>query len=730
MKNFILIVCLLGLSLYAKETKDILLIHSYHKGYKWSDDMSKVIEKNFSSDENIFVSTIYMDTKRIETPQYLNTFYDFFKARFVNYQFDIVIVADNSALAFVKQHYEEFFSHTQIVFLGINDFNKAMILGIDNITGVVEDVDIERNIDLILKLHPRLEKILIINEKSVTGDALRHGIDKVSPKYKYKVAFEHVDSMDMNEIEEKVNALDKERSVILWVLLFKDKTGRFFTYKENLKQIRAISKVPIYGLWDFYLDYGIVGGFLTSAISQAEAASKIVTRILKGENANTIDIVEKSPNKYIFDNNELEHYHISLAHKLDNYTIINKPFSLYDEYKSFVWLFLSILSAILMIVVFLMQNVRRRKQSEMALKNQLEFIRVLLDTIPNPIYYSNIKGEYIGSNIAFATLYDMSKEDIIGKTAFDFFPEEWAQERRESDLLLLSHKGSETFELTLHLPKKRAKLFTLSKAVYPNSDGTIGGIVCVMDDTTERSQQRQFLIQQAKLTEMGEMIAGVAHQWNEPLVELSAIMQDMEFCFNTGEMDSKKMKEFVHDSIIQIQYMSQTLKDFRNFLKPSTRKSLFCAKKALNEVLEIIGRQIFYSHIDLSVDYSKPEGVFPVFGYENEFKQVLLNIINNAKNKIIKTRRGENINIYIEYTEAHTKIVITDNGGKIPEKIIGFIFDPYFTTSKNGTGLGLYMAKIIIEDKMNGTINVRNIGNNVEFTMLVPNSEKNIQDNQ
>jgi C4-dicarboxylate-specific signal transduction histidine kinase len=246
-----------------------------------------------------------------------------------------------------------------------------------------------------------------------------------------------------------------------------------------------------------------------------------------------------------------------------------------------------------------------------------------------------------------------------------------------------------------------------------------------MDDMTERMQHQQFLIQQSKLTEMGEMIAGVAHQWNEPLVELSAIMQDMEFCFNSGEMDSPKMKEFVRDAIIQIQYMSQTLKDFRNFLKPSTKKTLFCAKKALLEVLEIIGRQIFYAHIDLTVKYLKDEETFPVYGYENEFKQVLLNVINNAKNKIIKTRKGEKIMIELDREIIHTKIVISDDGGLIPANIIGLIFDPYFTTSKKGTGLGLYMAKMIIEDKMGGNIRVQNRGvSTVEFTILVPNSMK------
>jgi len=702
--------------------KDILLIQSYHKGYKWSDDISKVIEKNFSEHDNMFLSTVYMDTKRVDTPEYLNSFYLYYKERFKHYKFDVVIVADNSALDFVKLHYEELFSRSPIVFLGINNFEPSMIEGIKNVSGVVENVDIEKNIDLILTLDPQLDKILIINERSITGDAIRHQIDAIMPKYKDKTIIEYVDSMDMDEIATKTKELS-EHSAILWVLLFKDKTGKFFTYKDNLQQIRKITNIPIYGLWDFYLDYGIVGGFLTSAISQAEAASKIVNQILAGKDPHNIPIVETSPNRYIFDYKELKSHRIDISPAIKSYEIINKPFSFYEEYKHYVWLVIAILSAICMVVVFLMQNVRIRKQSELALKNQLEFNKVLLDTIPNPIYYTNVAGEYIGSNVSFAKLYDHSKEEMIGKTAFDFFPKEWAEERRKNDLDLLANKSSGTFELMLHFPRKRARLFALNKAVYTNIDGSVGGIVCIMDDITERMQHQQFLIQQSKLTEMGEMIAGVAHQWNEPLVELSAIMQDMEFCFNSGEMDGPKMKEFVRDAIIQIQYMSQTLKDFRNFLKPSTRKTLFCAKKALLEVLEIIGRQIFYAHIDLSVVYLKDVDSFPVYGYENEFKQVLLNVINNAKNKLTKTRKGEKIIIELDKEITRTKIVIIDDGGIIPEKIIGFIFDPYFTTSKNGTGLGLYMAKMIIEDKMGGTIRVQNSGiNKVEFTILVPNA--------
>ena len=724
MKKIFFLLCVCLGTLWAQHTKDILILQSYHKGYKWSDDISKTIEKNFANQENIFISTVYMDTKRIDTPEYLNEFYRYYKERFSHATFDVVMAVDNSALAFVQDHYQELFANIPIVFLGINNYEPSLIKGIDRISGVVEDVDIEKNIDLILSLQPALDKILIINEKSITGNAIRKEIDAAIPKYKNRIEIKYIDSMDMNEIAQETNRLSSN-SAILWVLLFKDSTGRFFTYKDNLQQIRKLTNTPIYGLWDFYLDYGIIGGFLTSASAQGEAASKIVDQIFAGKDPRNIPIVDRSPNRYIFDYKELEYHQIDPTFVLKNYEVINKPFSFYEEYKQYVWLFVAILGAIAMVILFLMQNVRIRKQSELALKNQLEFIKVLLDTIPNPIYFTDIEGKYIGSNIAFAKLYDRTKEEIIGKSIFDFFPKEWAAERHKSDLHLFETKGASVVELMLHLPKKRARLFTLNKAVYSNSDGSLGGIVCIMDDTTERVQHQQFLIQQSKLTEMGEMIAGIAHQWNEPLVELSAIMQDIEFCFNSGDMDRLKMKAFVREAIIQIQYMSQTLKDFRNFLKPSTKKTLFCAKQALSEVMEIIGRQIFYAHIDLSVNYLNDEANFPVYGYENEFKQVLINVISNAKNKLIKTKKGGKISIDVDKEAFQTKIVISDDGGHIPEKIIGFIFDPYFTTAKNGTGLGLYMAKMIIEDKMGGSIRVQNLdASTVEFTLLVPNATK------
>ncbi|PID48259.1 MAG: hypothetical protein CR967_00780 [Proteobacteria bacterium] len=331
----------------------------------------------------------------------------------------------------------------------------------------------------------------------------------------------------------------------------------------------------------------------------------------------------------------------------------------------------------------------------------------------------------MGCNLAFAALVQSEVENIIGKTAKDFFPEHIANENVIIDKKVLKDFKTLSSEFILHPNSNQMKHILLNKTAYKNIDGSVGGIVCVMDDITQLVQQKQFLIQQNKLAEMGDMIAAIAHQWNEPLVELSAQVQDIQTSYLLGELKDANVQDFVNDSMIQIQYMSKTLSDFRNFLKSSRRKKLFSISKALNEINEIIGRQVFYLNIIMSFNYENKNEEILIYGYENEFKQVLLNIINNAKHKLKDMQKDENtqkykIDINIKRCDLHNQIEICDNGKSIDENIIDDIFNPYFTTKKNGTGLGLYMAKIIIEDKMQGSINVKNMDEKVIFTIKIP----------
>lgn len=725
----ILIVILLFINFLYAQSKEILFLNSYHKGYKWSDDIVNEVEKKLKPYEDIELTVLYMDTKRVVSDSYFDKLFNLYKEQLENRKFDLIIVSDNNAFDFIVKYDKQLFKNTPILFCGINNFDKEFLTKNNMskyVSGVIEQVDLEKNFRLILNLQPEIKNLLIINDKSKTGLAMKKDLDPIIKKYSKRVNIEYIDNMDIEHLTHKVENLKNDTAILL-VLLFKDSAGKFFTYKQSVMQIRKASNVPIYGLWDFYLDYGVVGGLMTSASAQGDAVANMAVRVLNGTNIEDIPVLENSPNRYLFDYDELKRFDLDVSKVVNEYEIINEPQSFVKKYTKLVVTTLTVILVLIIMIISMKANIKRRKLVEKALQNRIKFDKVLVDTLPNPIYYKNREGKFLGCNKAFSELLNISKNEVIGKTAKDFFPPEIAQRNAKIDKELLKTQGTNTSEMTLHTPSNHMKHIIINKAVYLHDDGSVAGIVCVMDDITERIQQKQFIIQQAKLAEMGDMVAAIAHQWNEPLVELSAQVQDIQTSFLLNELKDDQVQDFVNDSMIQLKYMSKTLSDFRNFLKPSTKKTLFSLRKSFEEIFEILGKQIYYSNINLKFNYKDDKEELLLYGYENEFKQVLLNLVNNAKNKIIEkdTQNRYNLTINIIDTNDYTLIEIIDDGGNIDEDVIDKIFEPYFTTKKDGTGFGLYMAKVIIEDKMKGSITAQNRGENVVFTLKLPHNKGN-----
>ncbi|MCG3720434.1 ABC transporter substrate-binding protein, partial [Aliarcobacter butzleri] len=210
----------------------------------------------------------------------------------------LVILSDNNAFDFVSKYYDYLFKDVPVLFCGINNYNKTILdkLPLKEVSGVAEEVDIEKNFELISKLHPNLKNLLIINDKSITGLAVKKDLNPIIEKYSKKFNIEYTDNLEISDLKDKVSELEKGDSAILFVLLFKDTTGKYFTYKQSFEEVRKVSQVPIYGLWDFYLNSGMVGGLLTSAIAQGDTVSKMALDVLNGKDIKDIPVVEKSPN--------------------------------------------------------------------------------------------------------------------------------------------------------------------------------------------------------------------------------------------------------------------------------------------------------------------------------------------------------------------------------------------------------------------------------------------------
>ena len=237
-------------------------------------------------------------------------------------------------------------------------------------------------------------------------------------------------------------------------------------------------------------------------------------------------------------------------------------------------------------------------------------------------------------------------------------------------------------------------------------------------EVEKRLEKEYFLMQQSKLATMGEMIGHIAHQWRQPLAQLGGIFMNLDSAYEFDELDGKYLKEKVQNGNELIKYMSNTIDDFRNFFIPNRDKELFELSKYIQSAINIIDATLTYYHIKLEI-INRDEPIY-ILGYPSEFSQVILNILNNAKDVLVE-RKVTHPKIKIETKSINNRVVISisDNAGGIPKEIITKIFDIYFSTKidKGGTGLGLYMSKLIIETKLKGKIRVSNNTEGAEFSI-------------
>ncbi len=233
----------------------------------------------------------------------------------------------------------------------------------------------------------------------------------------------------------------------------------------------------------------------------------------------------------------------------------------------------------------------------------------------------------------------------------------------------------------------------------------------------ERTKQEQLLIQQSKLASMGNMIGNIAHQWRQPLSEINAVLMNMQVKKEHNDLSDEAFEQSIQECDIILSHMSNTINDFQNFFKPSKEKSRFSLQIECKNASYIIEASLKYNNISFEIDIEQD---CQIFGYPREFSQAILNILSNAKDVLVERKiKKPYIKLILKKGKKYALVKIEDNAGGIKENILERIFEPYFTTkhATQGTGIGLYMSKIIIEDNMHGYIDMQNGKNGAIFTI-------------
>lgn len=335
-------------------------------------------------------------------------------------------------------------------------------------------------------------------------------------------------------------------------------------------------------------------------------------------------------------------------------------------------------------------------------------ILLVLGQNPTPVELLDPSGRIVYVNAAFSRVFGWESKDLLGRLTLTL--------GEDQNRYFAQAKGENLWRGEILAPRQDGSRFPDLVTIYPvrNENGKLTDFAVFHNDMTEErniqgelERQQKIMLLQARQAQMGELLNMIAHQWRQPLTVISTLIGNLSLKLEAGFSDPEYMRTKLEKMGNTVQFLSETIESFRNFYAPSknvTSENLFeLTKKAI----ELLGPSLNRNGIKL--DYQAPERELLVEVFAGEFLQVLIEIFNNARDAFREVTGKDKI-IHLEWATEPDAIVleVSNNAGVIPEEIVNHIFEPYFTTkdTSGGTGLGLYMAKIIIEDHHGGELNV------------------------
>lgn len=360
----------------------------------------------------------------------------------------------------------------------------------------------------------------------------------------------------------------------------------------------------------------------------------------------------------------------------------------------------------------LLKNEKQNEVLQEALTEKIELENVIFNS--NMVSITDLDGNILYVNDAFCKITGYSKEELIGKNHSIMKSSE--TKASEHKALWNTILNGDIWKGISHNLTKDGKDIYLNSTISPlrNKNGEIVKFIATRFDITakikadlELRKKENILVQQSKMAAMGEMLGAIAHQWRQPLSVISIASTGVKMQKELNVLSDQFLCESMDSINDSVQYLSRTIDDFRNFFSPNKLASNFDIEDALDKTFKLVKVQFDNNSIQVVKDIQSVK----LFGLHNELLQVLINILNNAKDQLV-IKESKDKYVFIRAYEKNKELILTicDSAGGVDKKDIKKIFDPYFTTKKeqHGTGIGLYMSQEIIEKNMGGKLEAYN----------------------
>jgi len=373
----------------AEKSQNILLINSYHAGFKWTDDQTDAIIAGLSQDNQNILYVEYIDWKRYPTDSNLRQLQAYMAFKYGDQKIDLIITTDDAALHFALNQRQEIFSDAPIVFSGV--FKSAaddLLQGQSNVTGVYESIDPDGTIKLARKMNPQLQNIYILYDDSESGKDSGEGIIKSIKEINDQMEtngdpliVHDLSYLNFEAIMQKLTNPEKEDSIILMGSYSKDIDGLAYPPEIYSRLISAKSNIPMYSVYEVLFGNGIMGGSLLSGRILGEKAAMLANKILEGQAATSLAMIDEMQTFTGLDYVQLERFEMQNKPLPDNARIINQPFSFTKTYRYLIYRVAFFFLLLFGFIILLLSNINKRKRAEEALTQQNEELTALYEEL-------------------------------------------------------------------------------------------------------------------------------------------------------------------------------------------------------------------------------------------------------------------------------------------------------------------------------------------------------------
>jgi len=707
---------------------NILYLNSYHDGYAWSDEILEGLRMRLHPYPAVELQVEYMDLKRYPRSHITPLLVDLYKRKFQGKTFDLVVVSDNFAFEFWQNYGDQLYPGLPVIFCGVNDIASTTFEG-RNMTGVIENFDVEATLNVALFLHPAKNRLVIIGDSSITGVHIMNQVLSVKDRFAGRLEFVPYRLSSLNELGALMDDAS-DTTMYYFIPFYTQLEGQFYSATEVLEIVHHSTSAPIYTNWEFLLGHGAVGGKMLSGRVHGRLAAEYALKIIAGAKADQLTLNDFTDAPFEFDYAVLMEQGIALENLPKGSTIVNRPKTFYRLNKQLFWTFIVSIAMLLLFSGLLIRNIMQRRAVEQRMHNQLSFQELLLDTIPQLICWKDRNNTILGANRYYVNFFGaddaMELETLTGQAQKNYAAHaRWAN--RLNNEVMQTETPMPGIKRSVANATGDVRQLEVKKVPLRDKASRVVGTLTMSEDVTRAVNLENQLRQSQKMEAIGNLSGGIAHDFNNIL---TSIINSIELSLMDVDGDSPAGKD-LNRALKAARRGSALVKQILTFSRPS--KEGMVPTRIQDVVHEAVGLLRASLPRNISVNECISQRLPMCVADPNQINQIVMNLTTNAFHAL----RGTGGTITIDLGEAivqqeqaelkgiapgsYVELVVSDDGPGIASDIMDKIFDPFFTTKgvSEGTGLGLSVVMGIVRGHQ-GTIEAQSRPGHTAFHVLIP----------